>query len=65
MLILCVYEGRARYAPLLRIYLRRGNIVSFMFIWLGRLAMPLFCGRKATKSHVFLFCNKEFCEVVC
>ena len=27
---------------------RRGNIVSSMFILIRRLAMPLFCGRKAT-----------------
>ena len=38
-----------RYIP------RRGNIVSSLFIWSGRLAMPLFCGRKATSLTSFLF----------
>ena len=33
----------------------RGNIVSSMFVWLRRLAMPLFYGRKTTSLTSFLF----------
>ena len=34
---------------------RRGNIVSSLFIWSRRLAMPQFHGRKATSLTSFLF----------
>ena len=34
---------------------RRGNIVSSLFILIGRLAMPKICGRKATSLTSFLF----------
>ncbi len=35
--------------------LRRGSIVSSTYILERRLAMPLFCGRKATSLTSFLF----------
>ena len=52
MLILCLYVGGAHFAHCPRIYSRRGNIVSSMFISLRRLAMPQFMDVRH-KSHVF------------
>ena len=55
MLILCLYVGGAHFAHCPRIYSRRGNIVSSMFISLRRLAMPQFMDVRH-KSHVFFYC---------
>ena len=54
MLILCICWLRAFCASPTYIS-RRGNIVSSLFISLRRLAMPQFCGRKATSLTSFLF----------
>ena len=61
MLILCVYR-LCVFPRIGYVYIsRRGNIVSSPFILLGRLAMPQFCGRKATSltSFLFLYPNKQ------
>ena len=55
MLILCIYVRCEPFLAHNPTYIsRRGNIVSSPFIWLRRLAMPLFCGRKAQVSRLFL-----------
>ena len=46
---MCVLRIGYVYIP------RRGNIVSSLFIWSRRLAMPQFCGRKATSLTSFLY----------
>ena len=47
--LMCILRIGYVYIP------RRGNIVSSLFISLGRLAMPKICGRKATSLTSFLF----------
>ena len=47
MLVMCVLTPHEYIS-------RRGNVVSLRFIWLRRLAMPLFYGRRH-RSHVFFY----------
>ena len=56
LILFCIYvrSGEQTVFPL-HIARWRGNIVSSMFILLGRLAMPHFRGHRATSLMPFLY----------